>query len=185
MPNKALLLAFSLVIACGLGVGAGPLWHGAKAQDETGGVGKNARIGRSTGLPVPRFVSLKKSEVNVRIGPGENYAVKWVYVRAGLPVEVTAEHNHWRKIRDRDGEEGWVYYALLDGDRTGIVAIDRVTLWRKPGSGKNTIIAYADPGVVVTIKECSPGWCRVEVQGYKGWMNRIYLWGLYDGELFD
>src|SRR6266446_9067351 len=77
--------------------------------------------GTASGLPVPRFVSLKSDKVNVHIGPAKNYEVKWVYQRAGLPVEIVAEFENWRRIRDSDGTEGWVYHSLLSGKRTGMV----------------------------------------------------------------
>jgi len=144
-----------------------------------------ARIGRVTGLNLPRYVSLKKTRVNVRLGPGESYAVKWVFVKQNLPVEVIAEHEHWRKIRDRDGEEGWVHFSLLDGRRYGIVEEARLTLWKNPGQGKNRIVAYVEPQVILRLKACSPAWCRVEIDGYRGWVERSQLWGLYTGEIFS
>ena len=66
-----------------------------------------------TGLPVPRFVTLRADEVNLRTGPGEQYPIEWIYVRAGLPVEIIAEFGNWRRIRDFEGIEGWVFHSLL------------------------------------------------------------------------
>ena len=75
--------------------------------------------GSVSGLPVPRFVSLKSDRVNVRSGPNKDQDVRWVYTRAGMPVEVTAEFENWRRIRDWEGAEGWVYHSLLSGKRIG------------------------------------------------------------------
>src|SRR5579871_6461730 len=75
-----------------------------------------------TGLPLPRFASLKSDHVNVRGGPDKDHDVAWIYTRPSLPVEITAEFENWRKIRDRDGSEGWVYHTLLSGKRTAYVA---------------------------------------------------------------
>ncbi len=142
-------------------------------------------VGRVTGLPIPRFVSLKKSPANARVGPGPNYPVHWVYLRAGLPVEITAEHNNWRRIRDRGGDEAWVYHALVDGRRTAIVKDRQVTVWRKQSDGKNDVLAYLDPEVIVRVRNCSEAQCRIEIDGIKGWVDRSALWGLYPDEFKD
>jgi SH3-like domain-containing protein len=89
----------------------------AARADTTGSIA----AGSASGLPVPRFVSLKADKVNMHIGPAKHYEVKWLYQRAGLPVEITAEFENWRRIRDSDGTEGWVYHSLLSGRRTGVV----------------------------------------------------------------
>src|SRR5262249_12035580 len=78
--------------------------------------------GAGGGLPIPRFVSLKAGRVNVRAGPTKDHDVAWVYTRSGLPVEVTAEFENWRRIRDWEGAEGWVYHSMLSGKRTAIVS---------------------------------------------------------------
>jgi SH3-like domain-containing protein len=74
-----------------------------------------------SGLPVPRFVSLKAERVNVRSGPTKDNDVNWVYTRAGLPVEIIAEYDNWRRIRDWEGGEGWVLHSLLSGRRTALI----------------------------------------------------------------
>src|SRR6266542_3180759 len=86
------------------------------------GAAEQLSTGSASGLPVPRFVSLKSDRVNVRAGPTRDHDVTWVYTRAALPVEVTAEFENWRRIRDWEGAEGWVYHSLLSGRRTAIVA---------------------------------------------------------------
>lgn len=157
----------------------------ATAQEEEGEVLLLAKTGRNTGLPVPRFVSLKKSEANMRIGPGEDYSVKWVYQRRNLPMEVIGEHELWRQVRDRDGDEGWIHSSLLAGRRYGVITSRNVRLLKKPGARSVTVIAYIHPDVVVRLLACSPAWCRIQAQGYKGWVERRHLWGLHNGEIFD
>ena len=85
--------------------------------------------GPASGLPVPRFVSLKSDRVNVRGGPTKDHDVAWVYTRAGMPVEITAEFENWRRIRDWEGAEGWVYHSLLSGRRTAWSCRRRRTIW--------------------------------------------------------
>src|SRR5579863_7921317 len=92
-----------------------------------------------SGLPVPRFVSLKSNHVNVRGGPDKDHDVAWIYTRPGLPVEITAEYENWRRIRDRDGTEGWVYHSLLSGKRTAYVAKS------KTQAGLVSLYEAADP----------------------------------------
>ncbi|TNE60238.1 MAG: hypothetical protein EP340_00245 [Alphaproteobacteria bacterium] len=142
-------------------------------------------IGRYSGLPLPRFVSIKTSKANMRIGPGEEYAVKWVYQRRNLPVEIIGEYDLWRQVRDRDGDEGWIHTALLDGRRYGLVVHNRVVLTEKAGNTKNKVVAIVESGVVLRLLACSPRWCRVEAQEVKGWIKREHLWGLFDDEIFD
>jgi SH3-like domain-containing protein len=141
-----------------------------------------------SGLPVPRFVSLKSSKVNVRVGPGEDYRVAWVFVKPGLPIEVIQEFDNWRRIRDSDGQVGWVFQSLLSGKRTAVVAP-----WQggepRPIRASDTvearITAYLEPGVMGEIKRCRDGWCQITGQGYSGWIARDQLWGVYADEDID
>ena len=114
--------------------------------------------GSASGLPVPRFVSLKADKVNMHIGPAKTYETKWLYQRAGLPVEITAEFENWRRIRDADGTEGWVYHSLLSGKRTGMVTAktpdDLVAVYEKPDA-ESAVTAKLERGVVGTVKRCA------------------------------
>ncbi|MCB1498697.1 MAG: SH3 domain-containing protein [Bauldia sp.] len=138
-----------------------------------------------SGLPVPRFVSLKSSKVNVRVGPGEDYGVSWVFVKPGLPIEVIQEFDNWRRIRDSDGQVGWVFQSLLSGKRTAVVAP-----WqggeprpiRASDIADARITAYLEPGVVGDIERCRGGWCEISGKGYSGWIARDQLWGVYPDE---
>jgi SH3-like domain-containing protein len=144
--------------------------------------------GQASGLPVPRFVSLKADKVNMHVGPAKNYEVKWLYQRAGLPVEVTAEFENWRRIRDSDGTEGWVYHSLLSGRRTGIVNAkvkDRLIALHDRPDEKSPLAAELQPGVVASVKRCQDHWCRVFGQGFDGWVAQERLWGVYPDEKVD
>ena len=142
-------------------------------------------VGTASGLPIPRFVSVKADKVNVHIGPAKNYEVKWVYQRAGLPVEITAEFENWRRIRDSDGTEGWVYHSLLSGRRTGVVIAkskdDLVTLHDK-ADAKSAVTVQLQPGVLATVKHCGGKWCRVSGREFEGYIPQERLWGVYPGE---
>jgi SH3-like domain-containing protein len=142
-------------------------------------------VGSASGLPLPRFVSLKADKVAVRAGPNKNHDVKWLYQRAGLPVEITAEFENWRRIRDSDGTEGWVYHSLLSGRRTGVVmakAKDDLVALRDGSDAKSTVLAQLQPGVLSSVKRCNSAWCKVSVQGYDGWVEQNRLWGVYPDE---
>jgi len=145
-------------------------------------------VGTATGLPVPRFVSVKADKVNVHIGPAKNYEVKWIYQRAGLPVEIVAEFENWRRIRDSDGTDGWVYHSLLSGRRTGIVITrskDDLVAIHNQADAKSSIKAKLQPGVTMSVKRCGGQWCRVVVQGVDGYIAQARLWGVYPNEKVD
>ena len=145
-----------------------------------------AQIGESTSLPLPRFVSLRTEPVNMRTGPGVRYPVTWVYQRRGLPVEVTDEFDTWRRVKDPDGEEGWVHQSMLSGQRTGFV-IDQAVPVYKGSTPSSAVIAQLSPGVVVTVDRCprQTDFCLIEIEGRDGWVRRGVFWGLYEGEIVD
>jgi SH3-like domain-containing protein len=138
-----------------------------------------------SGLPVPRFVSLKPDRVNVRGGPTRDNEVTFVYTRAGLPVEITAESDNWRRIRDWEGSEGWVYHSLLSGRRTAVVTPkdkkQLVPLYDRGGSD-GTVIAQLQAGVLASVKRCTGTWCRISGSGFDGWAVQEQLWGVYPNE---
>jgi SH3-like domain-containing protein len=143
---------------------------------------------RGTGLPLPRFVSLKSDNVNVRRGPGQEYDIAFTFVRAGLPVEITQEFDNWRKIRDSDGAEGWVFHSLLSGNRTALVAPWETTgpfPARSEANSSAAVVAYLEPRVIADVEECTGTWCLISVQGYEGWVEQERLWGVYPNEVFE
>ncbi len=132
----------------------------------------------------PRFVSLRADEVNLRAGPGERYPITWVYHRKGLPVEVTAEFDVWRKIRDAEGTIGWVQERMITGTRSVIVAGSLRTLRDAPDLNAPPV-ARAEAGVIAKLIECRGAWCRLETQGIKGWLPRDEMWGVYPDEVIE
>lgn len=143
--------------------------------------------GASSGLPVPRFVSLKADRVNVRAGPTKDHDVAWIFTRSGLPVEVTAEFDNWRRIRDWEGAEGWVYHSLLSGRRTAMAMPpprDRNALLplRQSGDPAASVVAKLEPGVVGTVRQCTGGWCRFSGPNFDGWIEQVRLFGVYPNE---
>lgn len=156
--------------------------HPVMAAKETQ---ETVKIGAS-GLQVPRFVSLKSNRVNVRKGPSIEHAVAWVFSRAGLPVEIIAEFENWRHIRDSEGSEGWVFHALLSGRRTALVMPwvkerQEVTLLDAASSSADAV-AQLEPGVLGSIYKCDGKWCNFAVGKYTGWIQQEKLWGVYRGE---
>ena len=142
-----------------------------------------ADLRAESGLPLPRFASLHATKVNVRTGPGVRYPVEWVFVRRGLPVEVVAEFENWRKVRDWQGTEGWVHQSMLTGKRRVVVTGDVRTIRRKAGDGA-AAVARAEPGTLGRLLECAAAWCRVEIAGFKGWIRREEVWGVGEDETF-
>jgi SH3-like domain-containing protein len=139
-----------------------------------------------SGLPLPRFVSLKADKVNVHVGPAKTYDVTWIYTRVALPVEITAEFENWRRIRDAEGAEGWVYHSLLSGRRTGMVlAKEELVPLREAGDPEGSIIAQLQAGVLGTVKKCTGTWCRLSGDGFDGWIEQRRLWGVYPNEKID
>lgn len=144
-----------------------------------------------SGLPLPRFVSLKSNRINLRVGPGRDYAVQWLYLKPGLPVEIIQEYDNWRRIRDADGTEGWVLQTLLSGKRAGIAAP-----WSKEAANEPVpmfsraqetagVSAQLEPGVLGKIVACDGQWCKFETNGYDGFVRQTDIWGAYPGEVFD
>jgi SH3-like domain-containing protein len=145
--------------------------------------------GSVTGLPLPRYVSLKSSAVNLREGPSKDHATKWIYQRAGLPVEIIAEFATWRRIRDSEGADGWVLHSLLSGKRTALVQpwkkdAPPLPLRAKPDKDA-AVTAKLAPGVVASVKKCDEGWCRVLGPGFDGYIQQNDLWGVYPGEKLE
>jgi len=128
----------------------------------------------NSGLPIPRFVSLRSDKVFVRTGPAQRYPIKWVFKREGLPIEIVQEFDTWRKIRDLDGEEGWIHQSLLSG----------IILLCEPEVDARPVVAL-EPKVVAQLIQCVEAWCELKISGYEGWAERKMLWGIYEDEKFD
>src|SRR3972149_2304235 len=141
--------------------------------------------GSVSGLRVPRFVSLKSDRVNVRSGPNKDQEVRWVYTRTGMPVEITAEFENWRRIRDWDGAEGWVYHSLLSGKRSAVVVPslkdDLVPLYER-ADADSSVVARLQSGVLGQLKSCNGLWWEVAGKNFNGWIRQERLWGAYPNE---
>jgi len=134
-------------------------------------------LGSETGLPIPRYVTLRSNEVNLRTGPGVRYPVDWVMQRRHMPVEIVAEFDTWRKVRDPEGTEGWVHQSMLSGRRAVLVLGSLRTLRRSP-SDTAPAIARVEAGVVAWLEGCRPEWCEIEAEGLSGWIHRAHVWGV-------
>jgi SH3-like domain-containing protein len=143
--------------------------------------------GEGSGLAVPRFVSLKSDRVNVRSGPTKDHDIAWIYTRAGLPVEITAEYENWRRVRDWEGAEGWVYHSMLSGRRTGLVQAnpkihDDYIAIHASADATSGVTAKLQRGVLGKLKRCTGTWCRIIGEGFDGWVEQDRLWGVYPNE---
>ena len=179
-----------LVFAMLAGLASAPLAltpGDALAAPDDAPAAQDVRRGPS-GLPLPRFVSLKSGKVNSRIGPGVNYAVDWMYLKSGLPMEIIQEYDNWRRVRDPDGAEGWVNQSLLSGRRTAIAAPWQkgkdvtINLMARPEENAR-VVAMLQPGVLGTIRNCDGKWCEMTFGGRTGWISQSQVWGAYPGEL--
>ena len=143
-----------------------------------------AAYGPETNLPLPRYVSLKAHESNVRRGPSLSHRIDWVFQRKGMPLQVVAEYGHWRRVVDREGQGGWVHYTMLSGVRTVIVDQDMLPLRSAPD---NTALerAMLEAGVIARLGACHAGWCLLTAGGYRGWAPQNVLWGTTPGEERD
>ena len=139
-----------------------------------------------TGLPLPRFVSLRADIVNFRTGPGLRYPIEWVYQKKFMPLEILAEFDTWRKVRDWENTQGWVHQSTLSGKRTLVITNSTQTV-RKYGNVQSTVIAEAEPGVIGKLLSCeiSNDWCKVELGKYQGWLRRTQFWGVYAREFIE
>ncbi len=148
-----------------------------------------------SGQQLPRFASLKSDQVNVRVGPGKEYPIQWVYRRAGLPVEVIKEYGNWRQIRDSETSTGWVFHALLSRRRTMMVLPWEVDKTNTAGgkvpmtpvfdkaSTSGNILVKVEPGVIGSVFKCDRTWCDVSIMNYRGWISQKTIWGVYPPEI--
>ena len=175
-PTPTLWATLAAVIALSV-PGVTTLQGAARAGDKS----TTATQRKGSGLPIPRFASLRSDEVNVRTGPGTRYPVDWVFKRKAMPVEIVAEYENWRKIRDWQGASGWVHQSLLSGKRSFIVSSKAASLHKTPATSAD-IVARLEPEVMGEIRSCTGDWCRVRVSNVSGWIQRTGMWGVYKSE---
>jgi SH3-like domain-containing protein len=163
-------------VALGVMLGCAPLTPlPASAQEATASI--PSEVGPVTGLAMPRFAALTRDEVNVRTGPGERYPIDWVFIRKHMPVQIVGEYEHWRKIRDFEGVEGWVHKVMLSGQKTVMFVKGGFLLRREPSFSADPVVKV-EQTVTGSLGDCADGWCLVEVGGFKGWSQTEYLWGI-------
>ena len=176
------LAACALVLALAAAAGTALTAHESTGTPETG----------PSGLPVPRFVSLKSDRVNLRQGPGVDYPTAWVFQRIGLPLEVIREFESWRQVRDAEGATGWVLATMLSGRRTALVLPWEVKAGQVTtiaatlhdnDSERSRAVVDVEAGVLASIIGCDGRWCRVSISGYRGYIEQSKLWGAYKGEI--
>jgi SH3-like domain-containing protein len=135
----------------------------------------------------PKFMSLRSNEVYLRVGPGLQYPIRWVYRRKGLPVEIIGRFDVWRHVRDWQGTEGWIHIGLLSAQRTVIVKGAMHTIYQEP-ERSSPALARLEPGVIATLVECRDAWCRVETRSQpviRGWLMRSEIWGVTADETVE
>ncbi len=188
---STLAVARALLITAGL-TAAGLLPAGLVSVGlVSAGLAAAGETGPSSGLPLPRFVSLKSDEVNLRTGPGKDYPTQWVFRRAGLPVEVVKEFEGWRQVRDAEGVTGWVSQSLISGRRTALVLPWDVkpdvpppsVALRVDDSESARPAALVEAGVIANLQNCDSRWCYVTVDRFRGYVEQDKLWGIYPGEI--
>ncbi len=166
-------LSISLWLCVVLGTGAG-------AQADTQADGQKGRV---TGLPIPRWVSMKAAEGNVRRGPDLHHRIDWVFQHQNMPLQVIDEFEHWRRVVDFEGQGGWMHFRLLSGVRTVVFMAD-VTLYKKP-SAEAEPLGSGERGAIAFLEACTPDWCRVSKGGVWGWMEKPQIWGAGVEEVFE
>lgn len=165
-------------------------WHSARGDEPVsalleGGGSEVGDRGPETNLPLPRYVSLRSDDINVRRGPGRAYRRDWVYRRRGLPVLIVEEYGDWRRIVDAENSGGWVYHSLVTGARTALVTAPEGVVIREEPSEAAFPVARAETGVVARLKSCERDWCEIEADGLRGWTPKAGIWGVMPDEVFD
>ncbi len=173
-------LIFIMICSMTIGTAIFPVTAQEKTAQET--ISQEKTILGPSGYLIPRYVSLAKNTVNVRTGPNGNYPIIWVFKKAGLPVKVIAEYKDWRKIVDSEGARGWVWGPLVSSKRNALIIADQQALLKEPALDQ-PVAVIAEAGVIGKIKICREGWCKIDVNGFKGWLRQSVFWGTLRGEV--
>ena len=142
-----------------------------------------ADIGKETGLEIPRYVSLKSNDANIRVGPSKNYPIEIKYIKKNYPLIVLDEYEEWRKVEDVKRNIGWIHKSLITGNRTGIVVSDYNETIKLLNTLDGKVIGEIGKGNIVYLEKCNIDWCFVAVKNFKGWMNKKYIWGVEQNEI--
>ena len=145
----------------------------------------NANIGKETGLEIPRYVSLKSNDANIRVGPSKNYPIKIKYIKKYYPLKVLEEYEDWRKVEDFQKNFGWIHKSLISGTRTGIILSNDNNTIKLLNTLKGNIIGEIGKGNIVFLEKCKIDWCLVSSRNYKGWIDKKYIWGVKEKEIIN
>ena len=143
----------------------------------------NANTGKETGLEIPRYVSLKSDDANIRVGPSKNYPIEIKYIKKNYPLKVLDEYEEWRKVEDFNRNIGWIHKSLISGTRTGIVLSNDNKAIKLLNTLNGNVIGEIGKGNIVFLEKCKIDWCLVSLDDYEGWMNKNYIWGVKEKEI--
>ena len=143
----------------------------------------NADIGKETGLEIPRYISLKSNDANMRVGPSQNYPIEIKYIKKNYPLKVLEEYEEWRKVEDFKKNTGWIHKSLISGIRTGIILSNDNNTIKLLNTLNGNIIGEIGKENIVFIEKCKIEWCLVSVGNYNGWIDKKYIWGVKKREI--
>ena len=144
-----------------------------------------ADVGQETGLEIPRYVSLKSNDANIRVGPSKNYPIEIKYIKKNYPLKVLEEYEEWRKVEDFKNNIGWIHKSLISGNRTGIVLSNNNKTIRLLNTLDGNVIGEIGKGNIVYLEKCKINWCLVSAGNFKGWMDKKYIWGVKQDEIIE
>ena len=145
----------------------------------------NADIGKETGLEIPRYVSLKSNDANIRVGPSKNYPIEIKYVKKNYPLKVLEEYEDWRKVEDFQKNFGWIHKSLISGIRTGIILSNENKTIKLLNTLNGNIIGEIGRGNIVYLEKCKIDWCLVSFGNYRGWIDKKNIWGIKEKEIIN
>ena len=145
----------------------------------------NAEIGKETGLEIPRYVSLKSDDANIRVGPSKNYPIEIKYIKKNYPLKVLEEYEEWRKVEDFQKNFGWIHKSLISGTRTGIILLDHNKNIKLLNTINGNFIGEIGSRNIVFLEKCKIDWCLVSSRNYKGWIDKKYIWGVKEKEVIN
>ena len=142
-----------------------------------------AEIGKETGLEIPRYISLKSDDANIRVGPNKNYPITIKYIKKNYPLKVLEEYEDWRKVVDFQKNFGWIHKSLISGTRTGIILSKDNTNIELLNTLDGNVIGEIGKGNIVYLEKCKINWCLVSAKNFRGWINKKYIWGVKQKEI--
>ena len=143
----------------------------------------NADIGKETGLEIPRYVSLKSNDANIRVGPSKNYPIEIKYIKKFYPLKVLEEYEDWRKVEDFQKNFGWIHKSLISGTRTGIVLSNKNKTIKLLNTLNGNVVGEIGRGNIVFLEKCKIDWCLVSFGEYRGWIDKKNIWGIKEKEI--